>query len=372
MRIGINATVLTTSHLCGIGHSLFHLLEALVQMDASKQYHLIAGKEILHLPKGKNIHFHKVSERGLSYVGMTQAIRHLQCDLAFIPGEVVPLGVSVPTITTVYDIFPLKCASATKKEISFKNKLHYFLAKRLHFKRSSLILAISEDTKRDIVNYCRIPSDKIHVTPLGVKSEEFYRRSAKQSDPILQKYGIVSPYFINVSSVWWARKNLLRLIEAFAAFSSKIDQECALVITGNKGPSYEAMQALIQRFSLENKVKLLHYIDRADMPCLLSSAFGLVFPSLDEGFGLPVLEAMSCGCPVVTSNVSALPEVGGDAALYVDPLSVESIEKAMGVLYYDASIRKKMMEKGTQRARGFSWENTARLSLQAFSHICKK
>jgi glycosyltransferase involved in cell wall biosynthesis len=372
MRIGINATVLTASHLCGIGHSLFHLLEALVQTDASKEYHLIAGKEILHFPKGNNIYFHKVPERGLSYVGMSKAIRDLRCDLAFIPGEVVPLGMSVPTVITVYDIFPLKCSSEAKKEISFKNKLHFFLAKRLHFKRASSILAISEDTKKDIINYCNIPPDKIHVTPLGVKSEEFYPRPAMQVDAILEKYGINSPYFINVSSVWWARKNLLRLIEAFAAFSSKIDQDCSLVITGNRGPSYEAMKALIQRFSLENKVKLLDYIDRADMPSLLSSALGLVFPSLDEGFGLPMLEAMSCGCPVITSHVSALPEVGGDAALYVDPLRIDSIEEAMHALYHDASIRKRLIEKGVVRARGFSWENTARLSLQAFSHIYKK
>jgi glycosyltransferase involved in cell wall biosynthesis len=369
MKIGINASVLTENNLCGIGHSLFHLLDNLIQLDPVNEYHLISRKKNIHFPKTNNCHSYLRPARGLSYLGMTKVIQTLKCDLAFIPGEVVPFGITVPTILTVYDLFPLVCSRDIRKEISFKNKLHFLLVSKMHLKRADLILAISEDTKKDIIEQCGIPAERILVTPLGVDKAQFYPREESAISSLIKKYDIQPPYFINTSSVWWTRKNLLRLIEAFALFSSKVN-DCQLVITGNKGSSYEKMQELIHRMSLEKKIRLLEYIDRADMPSLLSGAISLVFPSLHEGFGLPVLEAMSCGCPVITSRVSALMEVSGEAALFVDPLDIDSIVDAMSEIYHNKIKREILSRMGIQRAKTFSWEKTARLTLQAFNSVC--
>jgi len=368
MKIGINATVLTEKNLCGIGHSLFHLLDAFARLNLEDEFHCIAGKKMTYSPKRGNFHLHYIPLRGLSYFGMSKAINALQCDIAFIPGEVVPFRTSVPTIITVYDLFPLICSKEIKKELTFKNKLHFFLASILHFKRAKLILTISEDTKKDLIERCEISADKIQVTHLGVNKDLFFPREKSQIAAILKKYKIQSPYFINTSSVWWERKNLIRLIEAFDLFMSKT-RDCQLVITGNKGPSYEKMQELIHRKNLEHKIKLLEYVDRMDIPLLLSGALALVFPSLHEGFGLPILEAMSCGCPVITSNVSALPEVAGDSALFINPLDVDSIEQAMIKIYYDKTMRQLLSQKGMIRANEFSWEKTARSTLQAFYRV---
>lgn len=366
MKIAINATVLTDNQLCGIGYSLFHLLDALLRYDAVNIYHLIAGKPIVHYPHSANCHVYSMRERGLSYVGISRGIKALDCDVAWIPGEVVPLGTSVPTMITAYDLFPLTCTTEMRQEISWKNKLHFFLASKIHFKRACRILAISEDTKKDIIEHCHVSADKIRVTPLGVNRKQFYPCTRDVITPVLNKYGIERPYFINTSSVWWGRKNLIRLIEAFAQLDARSGIDCCLVITGKKGSSYQAMQQLIHRRSLGKKILLLEYIAREDVPFLLSGALGLVFPSLHEGFGLPVLEAMSCGCPVITSNVSALPEVGGDAVYYVDPCDVEAIAHAMSTVYQDTAMRKKMSEQGIERAGCFTWEKTAQLTLKTF------
>ncbi len=355
--------------MCGIGHSLFYLLKAIAHLDSFNEYHLIAGKEILHCIQADNFQMHWIKGRGLSYLGMTKAVMNLKCDLAFIPGEVVPFGLSVPCVNIVYDLFPLFCSREIRKELSFRTKLHFFLSARIHFKRSKLILAISEDTKKDIIELCGIPAEKILVTPLGVNKEQFCPRASHEIAAVLKKYAIDSPYFINTSSVWWARKNLIRLIEAFARFSEKTS-DCQLVITGNRGASYEKMLAWIHQRSLEKKIKLLEYVDRADVPLLLSGAVALVFPSLHEGFGLPVLEAMSSGCPVITSKVSALPEMCGNAVLFVNPLDVNSIEYAMSEIYNNEKTRQMFAGKGILRANEFSWQKTAQYTLQAFNRVC--
>ena len=368
MHVGINAAVLNESNLCGTGWYLVHLLRALMQADPLSVFHLISNKTILHVQKTDNCRCHTIPGRGLSYWGISEAIKDLSCDVAFVPGEVVPLRRTAPIVITVHDLFPLLCSKQIRRTLSFRNKLHYFLASTIHFKRADLILAVSENTKKDIIELCGIPPQKIQVVPHGVDKGQFYPREKEKMAAALKKYSIERPYFINTSSVWWERKNLIRLIQAFALFTSA-DRDCQLVITGNRGSSYEEMKDLICRLSMEKKILLLEYIERADLPLLLSGAVGLVFPSLHEGFGLPLLEAMSCGCPVITSHSSAMLEVGGDAALFVNPLDVDSIEHAMREIYHDKMMRQQLCAKGIQRASVFSWERTAHLTYQAFHSV---
>ncbi len=184
---------------------------------------------------------------------------------------------------------------------------------------------------------------------------------------MLRKWGIQSPFFLNTSSYWWGRKNLVRLIHAFAQVKRKHSLPHQLVITGKPGPSLQEMQETILKENLTSHVKLLSYIERDELVAIMQAADALVFPSLHEGFGLPIVEAMAAGCPVVTSGGSAMAEAGGDAALLVDPLEVESIAAGMEKIVCSPHSRDGLIQKGRERSSRFTWENTARATLEAFA-----
>ena len=200
------------------------------------------------------------------------------------------------------------------------------------------------------MDICAIPEDRIVVTPLGIDPRFFERKEPAQILAVREKFQIGDPFFLNNSSYWWGRKNLVRLIQAFAIAKKREGFPNQLVITGKMGPSYAEMKEVIQKEGVDDHVKLLDYVTREETVALMQAADALIFPSLHEGFGLPILEAMAVGCPVVTSNVSAMPEVAGDAALLIDPLHVESIADAIGVIANDKALRHLLIEKGKKEA----------------------
>ncbi len=370
MKIAINAQNLTHRETHGISQYLFNLIEALQRVDSRHQYVLFSGKPLVHFPEGKQYVGQLVKpKRGVSYLGMPLAMRKESFDLAFVPRETVPFGLKVPTVITAFDLFASICSQEIKAEFSILSRMHYYLATQFHFKRADRILTISEDTKKDLIEHCGIPSEKIRVTPLGVDPLVFHKRPSDEMIPVLKKYGIVSPYFINTSSRWWSRKNLVRVIEAFALFRLNSQDAFQLIITGSKGPVFDKMRDTIAKHALGEHVKLLEYVKDGDLPYLLSGAIALVFPSLHEGFGLPILEAMACGCPVVTSNTSAIPEAAGKAALYVDPFDCGSIADGMKQIWENTVMREKFVIQGLERSRAFSWESTAKKTLQTFDEL---
>jgi glycosyltransferase involved in cell wall biosynthesis len=184
-----------------------------------------------------------------------------------------------------------------------------------------------------------------------------------------ERYGIRGNYIINTSSLIWYRKNLSAIIGAFHSYKKKGITNHQLLITGKRGEAYEDIIRLIQSLNLEKDVILTGYISIEDMPILLSSADALVFPSLHEGFGLPILEAMACGCPVITSNCSAMPEVIEDAGILVNPYSEDEIAHAIEKVLKDSDLRRQMRNRGFERAKMFSWENTARETLKVFESL---
>jgi len=204
-------------------------------------------------------------------------------------------------------------------------------------------------------------------------------RDEEAIEAVKARYGIAGDYVLFVGTLQ-PRKNLIRLIEAFSpstrlrrAQSSRSGRRLSnpqspisnlqLVIAGKKGWLYEEIFQQVEELELEGKVVFTGYVVAGDLPALLSGAGLFVFPSLYEGFGLPVLEAMACGTPVICSNASSLPEVAGDAALLVDPLDVEGLAAAMERVLGDEALRAELIERGFERARKFSWERCARETL---------
>jgi hypothetical protein len=219
-------------------------------------------------------------------------------------------------------------------------------------RRARLIITNSEYSKWEIVRHLGIPEHRIRVTPLAA-SPEFMPMPRCQAK---------NPYFLYIGNLE-PRKNLERLIEAFARMPQK-DYE--LLIVGNRWYHGDAPARKARALGLNGRVKFMGYVPRSDLPVLLSTATALVYPSLLEGFGLPIVEAMACGTPVITSDNSSMKEVAGDAAALVDPRNVRAITEALTRVVEDGALREKLSRKGLERAAQFSWEKTARLTLDAY------
>ena len=268
----------------------------------------------------------------------------------------------------------LKKVSTIHDLIVFSNpeyftKKHQFIIKSLTYtsiKYSDHIICPSQSTKNEILRiFSKVKSEKISVTPLAsnltVKKDIlalFYSKF-----PNIHK-----DYFLSVGS-FEPRKNLKRLISAFRNLRSKRKiEDIDLVLVGGKGWLDSGIDKNEEDLRKEGII-VLGFVEDQWLPAIYSNAFAFIYPSLHEGFGLPPLEAMSCGTPVLMSNTSSLPEVGGDAALYFDPLSAESIREAIERIVYDDELRKMMAKKSLKQSKKFSWDRTAELTEQVYSKV---
>lgn len=270
--------------------------------------------------------------RGLS--GLTRN------DLFFSPGYNTPLYCEAPFIFTIHDLSHVYCPENSTPLI----RLYYSTIMKRACQRAVTIFTVSEFTRSQIIEWAGIGGEKVHNVSCGVDAAY-----TPQGDT----YGFSFPYLLCVSNRK-RHKNEFRTVEAFAR--SGMAKEIQLVFTGN--PTNE-LEECIARNGVTANVHFAGAVPEEKLPALYRGAQALVFVSLYEGFGLPLLEAMSCGTPVLTSNVTAMPEAAGDAALLVDPTSVEQIADAMKRIVSDSSLRLDLRQKGVARAAQFSWDRTA-------------
>jgi glycosyltransferase involved in cell wall biosynthesis len=229
------------------------------------------------------------------------------------------------------------------------------------------VLTYSEHAKQEVVESLAVAEDRVSVTPLAAHEQFRPLADREQLQLVLKKYNLDRrPYLIHIGTLQ-PRKNLGRLVEAFGQVKQQEPGlEHRLVLVGMRGWQDESVFETVRRLRLESDVTWLDYVPFEHLPALLNGADLFVFPSLYEGFGLPPLEAMACGTPVVSSNASSLPEVVGDAGILVDPYQTEAIAEAVRRVLTDRGLREGLREKGLARAREFSWEQTARLTLAAY------
>jgi glycosyltransferase involved in cell wall biosynthesis len=222
--------------------------------------------------------------------------------------------------------------------------------------KSAAVVAVSESTKQDLVNCFYVSPDKVHVVYNGYDDARF--KHVENMQPVLDHYGLKPrEYILFVGSIL-KHKNLLRLIDAFA----KLKQNVRLVVAGSckdTGYLYEILKAS-EILGVRNRFLYLEYVPDDDLPSLYSGALTFILPSLHEGFGVPLIEAMACGTPVITSNCSAMPEVAGDSAVLVDPYSVDSIASAMHEILNNHRRADSLRQAGLERAKSFSWSASAR------------
>lgn len=371
MKIAVHAKVLSEKQPNGIGVYTYNLLKAISLIDKTNQYVLYSNEPIV-----QKIDAHNFSDKVINFPKFWSYLRfplefvNNRYDLLFVPSAMVP-PVKRPKTVIVFYGFGEKTVSEDR--FSWNTKAHFWIAANYAFKKADGIITISESAKRELIENYGVSSDKVTMTHLGYDKNLYMLCSDRmQLERIKKKYHIKNKYILNTTSLLWYRKNLVRLVKAFNAFKIKTGADWQLVITGRRGESFDEINACVSSLGLEGDVILTDYIPREDLPVLLSGAECMVYPSLHEGFGLSVLEAMACGCPVITSNISSLPEVIGDAGILVDPYSLDELAASMEKVLESGELREKMKKMGLARASTFSWEKTAESTLKAFEKTIGK
>lgn len=280
---------------------------------------------------------------------------------------IVPPGVSGKTIAVVHDMAYRAYPETVRK------KTRHFLESSMgkSCKRATKVITISEFSKSEILKYISIAADKIAVIPLGVDTHRFYPDYKRESiEQVKEKYHIGESYILYLGTIE-PRKNIQKLVQAYAMLKKRCASVPPLILAGGKGWLCDDIYASVEELGLTDCIKFLGYVPDEDAPHLLCGAHLFVFPSLYEGFGLPVLEAMACGTPVVTSNVSSLPEIAHDAAVLVDPNDAGDIMQGMFELLHDEGVRKKYIEAGFERVKEYTWERTVDKYLEVCQEVAR-
>jgi glycosyltransferase involved in cell wall biosynthesis len=234
--------------------------------------------------------------------------------------------------------------------------------------RADSFLTVSEYIKREMVEHLGIPGNRIVAVHHGVE-DRFNDRSEEGERRILHdRYGLSDPYVLSVATRE-PKKNLTGLLTAYRILSERLPDPPLLALAGKKGWETSAVEGEIKSGSISNRIVTLGYVPDDDLPLLYRQAESFLFPSLYEGFGMPLLEAMASGCPVIASRAASIPEVSGDAAVLVDPLDSEALALAMEEVVTDRERRIELSRKGIERARGFTWEKTAKKTLKAYNQL---
>lgn len=274
-----------------------------------------------------------------------------------------PLRMAGKRVITVHDVtFLTTPDSYTKGEL---NLIKIFTRS---VQNADLVIADSSNTKKDLVELLMVPEDKIRVILLGVDDSFHPIDDGDLIHSIREKYRLENDYILHVGTLQ-PRKNLVRLIEAFHQIQQNGSIDCQLVLAGGKGWMYDEIFQKVSVLGLESKVVFTDYISEEDLLVLMNGAAVFTLVSLYEGFGLPPLEAMACGTPVIVSNISSLPEVVGDAGILVNPYDVDEIARAIHEVLVNERLREEMRVKGLERAKQFSWEKTAKETLKAYEEV---
>ena len=386
MLIGIDASRVSAARRTGTETYSLHLIRALVAAAPGQRFRLYTNAAP---PAGwiwpGSLPAH-VALRAMPFPRLWTHIRlsaemlARPPDVLFVPAHVLPLIHPRRSVVTVHDLGYLAYPEAHRPA----DRRYLDWSTRWSATQAAAVLADSAATKADLVAAYGILPGKIHVIHLG--RDETLARVADpdQIAAVCHKYSIAAPtagagYLLYVGTLQ-PRKNLARVIEAFACLvGSPAGADLQLVLAGGKGWLFEQMRlpTLVERLGLAGRVLFSGYVADADLPALLSGARAFVFPSLHEGFGIPVLEAGACGVPVITSNTSSLPEVAGDpaagpegaAALLVDPHDVEAIADAMHRVLTDGALRTELIRRGHENLKRFSWEKCARETLAVLLEV---
>jgi alpha-1,3-rhamnosyl/mannosyltransferase len=378
MEIGLGCTVWANGeragHLDGIGtysRALWQGLNALSAQQPQVRIKPYAfGRDIPTLACGqpeqlaRRFPVHALLSACLKLPLANSAAIRKKVDIFHAPDHHIPRIAGVPTVSSVMDVIPMLHPEWIKNDLRTLKSWLFNSAIR----QSDHIITISEFSKQDLVEHLGLRPERISVTPLGVEPIYFERVEAQTRDAVLEKHGLKPGFFLFIGTLQ-PRKNLPRIIDAFEQLPADIRKEHPLVIVGRDGWNNEDLLPRLQSLQERGEGRWLSYLPQSDVMALLQSAVALTFPSLYEGFGLPVIEAFAARCPVIASNSTSLPEVAGDAAWLVDPYDVDSINAAMQDVLNQPAAREAKIELGLARARQYTWHECARQTFEVYRKV---
>jgi len=365
MRIGIDIRELEKGKFTGIGRYLRQFLSFAAENDKQNEYVLFANQKTDYNIKVENQKLIIIPEKITFLWDQIKLPFHLKkqsIDVFLTPYFKAPLYKSAKTVVIINDIIPLAAPQYQKLKYFLKKSYFRAMTKRT-VKKADRIITISQHSKKDIIKFFGIDSTKVEVITLSV---EFHNLDKLKSEKIINRYGIKDKfifYFGNFNP----HKNIKGLLMAYNKLPDNIKNHYGLVIGGKKNKHHSDLVKLVKLLAIENKVIFVDFISDEDLPYFYNAAQLFVFPSLYEGFGLPVLEAMACETPVVASNSTSIPEVTGNAAILVDTNDTNQLSKAMKKVLLNETLQNDLIKNGIERAKKFSVEKMAHKILGVLS-----
>ena len=364
MNIAVNTRFFLKDHLEGLGYFTKEVFTRIAAAHPDHQFYFLFDRPYdSSLEFGLNVKpvvvnppaRHPLLWKYWFDVKLPSLFRRLKIDLFVSPDGFCSLGTRVPQLMIVHDLGYLHYPKFYKKS----NMLFYKSYMPKYLNKAKQVAAVSEFTKKDIIGQYRIESQKIAVVYSAVKPL-FKVQTEEVKNSVKEKYTEGNEYFIYAGALQ-PRKNLVNLLKAFSIYKKRLKNNWKLVLCGRLAWKNDEFLELVKTFKFRNDVVLTGYVEEEELARLVGSAYALVYPSYFEGFGVPVLEAMKSEIPALTSKDSSMEEIAGEAALYFDPNSPESIAESMMLIYKDEDLRRRLIEKGKVAADRFSWEHTARL-----------
>lgn len=284
-------------------------------------------------------------------------------DVVHVTENLCPLfnNQSYKKIITIHDLMPLSLSQAA----DFKTRLYYKFYLPRALRRVDKIITISEYSKQELINLYNIKEEKIEVIYHGIDNIFSQEVDQKSLQIFKDKYQLDHPFLLFVGGIN-LRKNLKIVLEAYNSLSNSFKKEFKIILVGKAGAEAEGTRRLIQTLGLNESVRIIGKVSDKELPLFYKSASLFVFPSLNEGFGLPVIEAMAAGCPVISSNATCLPEISGGAALLLDPLRVEEWRDGIASVLSDQQLSQDLVKSGIVRAGQFNWQDSAKKHLEVY------
>lgn len=371
-HIGIDARLFGTAQAAGIGTYTEELIGNLLQQDSANRYTVFVTPQVADTFPfyAANLNKQSVPYPHYSYaeqIHYPKMLKRARLDLIHYTNFNSPIFFrSAKSVVTIHDLTLWFFPGRKKRSQFLRAGYKYVLRKTCE--NATRIIAVSEGTKQDIMKHLGVPESKIDVVYEAVPDRLGQAVTPKQIEMIKAKYNITRPYFVYVGQ-WRSHKNLVRLIRAFAILRRSFDLDYQLVLVGKKDELAPEVPSAIKQLGLDEHVITTGYVADGDLPAFYVGARAFVFPSLYEGFGLPPLEAMSAGTPVISSNASVMPEILGDAALYFDPESIEDMAAKMHQFATSFHLQQQLKSKLAAQVKRYSFAKMARDTLAVYKKV---
>lgn len=369
MKIGIDARAAKWYRGTGIGTYTYQLINCLNRIDNINNYLLFTpdnSKCTISLKNNFKINSitKKLGGDFWNEINIPNILEHRDIELYHIPqnGVGLPYDKKCNFVITLHDIIPYKMPETVSDRYLkiFSDQIPMTVS------QCDGIITVSNHSKKDIIEAFKFPEDKIYVTPLA--AEDIYRPlNKKLSKNIIKEHYSIDTDFILYVGGFSPRKNIIGLIESFSKVLHSYKKNLLLVIAGKKGKSYDTYKKRVEQLNISDKVIFPGFISIDHLPYLYNASELFVYPSFYEGFGLPPIEAMSCGVPVIGSNCTSVPEVLGNSGLLVDPNNIDELSNSILKILNDKNLKKNLIVSGLMRSSELSWEKTAKQTLSAYN-----